>query len=302
MGKKSKSPPMDGSRIRSYLSGDVAALLATYRHFETLVPHANNAGSAHTGEDGRYVEALIRGYLRKYLPSELEVCTGFILRPAVKTGEDGRERRGEKDKQSTQLDIIVYDSANYPVFQRLGDDVIVPPEGVVAICSVKKHLRAGNIKTETKNLQRASELCRCLTQDCIGRRGPFLSLISMGIAPDWSPKPDEDTLWNEIKDGIEQNPPPKFDDLIGYIGILGTSSVFKARPKNRTSKKARFVWHEHDNQNNEIHLGLQFMLTGILSVYYDKTRHSIRRPGFTGFESGRPHEKALGTVDVDGMR
>ncbi|MCB9952653.1 MAG: hypothetical protein H6824_16895 [Planctomycetaceae bacterium] len=291
---------MDGSRIRSYLTGDVAALLATYKHFETLVPHDKHAGSAHTGEDGRYVEALIRGYLRKYLPQHLEVCTGFILRTAVKTGENGRERRGDKDAQSTQLDIIVYDSANYPVFQRLGDDVIVPPEGVVAICSVKKHLRVGNIKAETKNLRRASELCRCLTQDGAPRRGPFLSLMSMGIAKDWSPQPSEATLWEEIKDGIDQSPSPKFDDLIGYIGILGTSSVFKARPKNGTPNEARFVWHDH--QNNQVHLGLQFMLTGILSVYYDESRHSARRPGFTGFESGRPHEKELGTISVDGMR
>ena len=38
---------------------------------------------------------------------------------------------------STQLDIIVYDSAKYPIFQRFGESVIVPPEGVVGIISVK---------------------------------------------------------------------------------------------------------------------------------------------------------------------
>src|SRR5712675_1095201 len=137
------STGMDGLRIRSLLHSDVSALLATYEHFEKLVPHKTKSGAANTGEDGRYVEALVRSYLRKFLPRNLEALTGFILRPAVKTGVDGRERKGREDAQSTQLDIIVYDSANYPIYQRLGDDVVVPPEGVVAVCSVKKHLRRG---------------------------------------------------------------------------------------------------------------------------------------------------------------
>lgn len=82
--------PMDGSRVRDFLSGDITALLATYEQFERLVPHSEHAGAGHPGEDGRYVEALIRAYLKKSLPLSLQVSTGFILRPAVKTGLNGR--------------------------------------------------------------------------------------------------------------------------------------------------------------------------------------------------------------------
>lgn len=42
------------------------------------------------------------------------------------------------DSHSTQLDILIYDSAKYPIFQRFGENVIVPPEGVAGIISVKR--------------------------------------------------------------------------------------------------------------------------------------------------------------------
>ena len=88
---------------------------------ETLLPSPNSEGAEH-GEDGRYVEVLVRSYLQKYLPKDLEVLTGFILRPAVNS-QNTRNRKNEADQHSTQLDIIVYDTGTYPVFQRMGETV-----------------------------------------------------------------------------------------------------------------------------------------------------------------------------------
>lgn len=156
---------MDGSRVRDYWSAEVEALLNTYEQFERLIPSPDHKGAGHAGEDGRYVEDLVRAYLRRFLPQGLEVVTGFILRPAVKTGKNARDREGQKDANSGQLDILVVDTFNYPVFQRFGDSVIVPPEGVVGIVSVKKNLRGGDIKPECINLRRASELCRATKND-----------------------------------------------------------------------------------------------------------------------------------------
>jgi len=98
---------MDGKRLQDYWSQEVDALIATYRQFETLIPSQEHKGSAHNGEDGRFVEDLLREYLSKYLPKGLEILTGFILRPAVKTGTTGKERKYDLDKNSSQLDIIV---------------------------------------------------------------------------------------------------------------------------------------------------------------------------------------------------
>jgi hypothetical protein len=77
---------MDGSRVREHLGSEVQALVTTYEQFAKLVPHKTTDGAAHRGEDGRYVESLVRTYLRKVLPTSLEVTSGFIMRPAVKTG------------------------------------------------------------------------------------------------------------------------------------------------------------------------------------------------------------------------
>lgn len=292
------SQGMDGSRVRDLFTSDVTALLNTYLQFEKLVPNRKYRGAAHKGEDGRYVEALVRSYLQKYLPRNLEALTGFILRPAVKTGTDGRERKNQQDEQSSQLDIIVYDSANFPVFRREGDDVIVPPEGVVGVCSIKKHLNRSHIAKEAKALRHVGILCETLTSRGSPRRGPFLSLLAMGISTSWNPSGDD--LWKCLKKSGVGKGDVSFDELIGYIGVLKKGSIFKKRPSPAdTPKNATYVWLEHGK--DELYLGLQFLLTGILSVYYDPTRSTNRRPGFTGFESGRGHEKELGKLDVIGL-
>ena len=82
----------------------------------------------------------------------MEALTGSILRPAVKTGLKNRSRKNEVDSHSTQLDILIYDSAKYPIFQRFGENVIVPPEGVVGIISVKKNLHENDIVHEAQVL------------------------------------------------------------------------------------------------------------------------------------------------------
>ena len=77
---------MDGKRIQNYWSNEMQAMMDTYKQFQILIPAENRNGAAHNGENGRYIETLMREYLKRYLPKDLEVLTGFILRPAVKTG------------------------------------------------------------------------------------------------------------------------------------------------------------------------------------------------------------------------
>lgn len=61
---------MDGKRIQEYWSNEMKALLDTYRQFQILTPAEGRNGAAHNGEDGRYVETLIKEYLKKYLPKD----------------------------------------------------------------------------------------------------------------------------------------------------------------------------------------------------------------------------------------
>lgn len=291
---------MDGKRIQDYQSNEAKALLATYRQFEILIPAEEKEGSDHTGEDGRFVEDLIREYLSKYLPKGLEVLTGFILRPAVKTGASGKERRGDEDTHSSQLDIIVFDSEHYPVFQRFGDSVIVPPEGVVAIFSVKKHFNDVDIANECKALYKASKLCRATNSANEKVRGPFLGLVCMKSKIDKKRPPTHEWIFKKIQEVYSASETPTFDDLVGFVGSLEEWSMFKRRPTGTPVTKAKYIYLKHEE--DELHFGLQFLLTEVLSVFYDKTRSDMKRPGFTAFPSGRPQNESLGEIQCNKIR
>lgn len=291
---------MDGERVRDYWSQEIESIVARYKQFETLLKSKDRKGSKHPGEDGRYVESLIKEVLKKFLPNSLGVYSGFVLRPAVKTGKNGRERDRENDKASTQLDIIVYDVYNYPAFQQFGDNVVVPPEGVVAIISVKKELRYGDIEKECEALYEAGELCRIKKQnEQKNKRGPFLALVSVkssiGKAEEKSPQ----NVFKHIKAIYERKENLTFDNFVGYVGALENWSIFKQSP-SKNNQKARYIGFSHGKE--KYHLGLQFILTGILSVFYDSSRNKVRRPGFTAFPSDMPFDKELGEISYSQLR
>ena len=284
---------MDGKRVQKYWSNEMKALLDIYKQFQILIPANGRDGSAHNGEDGRYVETLIRECLKKYLPKELEVLTGFILRPAVKTGLENRTRSKENDQASTQLDILIYNSSQYPVFQRFGDTVIVPPEGVIGVISVKKTLYENNIEDELKALKNVSKLCYTTNDEKKKIRGPFLALVAMDSFEKKTIN-TQNWIFNKIKE-IYDKEKDCFEDLVGAIICFSKWSIFKKRPKDFS--KAEYLYFKH-NSSEEIHLGFQFLLTGILSVYYDNSRNGVSSPGFTAFPSGKDSDEILGEIEV----
>lgn len=91
-------------------------------------------GDKHYGEDGRYKEILLMNYLKKVLPSNVSVGTGFVR---------------SKDEITKQLDIIIYNH-NIPTLFSEGDFVILLPESVVGIIEVKTKL---DITQMTKAIQ-----------------------------------------------------------------------------------------------------------------------------------------------------
>lgn len=274
---------MDGQRIRDHFSSEIRSLIEKYTQFEKLLPSKTSAGASHRGEDGRYVESLIREYLQKYLPKGIELLTGFILRPATKTGKNDKSREKETDRQSTQLDIIVYDVEHYPVFLRFGNNAIVPPEGVIGVISVKKTLHSADVKAELNALYDASRLCHCRNDDNQNIRGPFLALVSMKSAINNIKTPATQLIFKQIEKYYSTKLDLDFNDAVGLVTSLTEYSVFKKRPKNK--RLAQYVSFHHEK--DEEYLGLEFVLTGLLSVYYDKSRNYISRPGFTSFQSGR---------------
>jgi hypothetical protein len=294
---------MQGERVRQFFNAETKAILAIYKNIETLVPSRKKRGSAHVAEEGRYIESILRTFLNKHLPDDLKAFSGFILRPAAKVGNHDRSRRQtEVDQHSNQLDIIVYDHKNYPVYERFEEFAIVPPEGVVAIISVKKNLYANQVENELNVLVEAAQLCSVKSSDGGLMRGPNTCLISFSNKINAKKSFEEQCEW--IFKKIKTTHTSKyFDQCIGQIIALDSYSIFKRRPNDEINfdKTATYVAFSHQKED-EFHFGLQFLLTGILAAYYHNSRKPELRPGFTSFPTNRKQDIVLGTISVSKLR
>lgn len=94
-------------------------------------------GNQHWGEEGRYKEIILMNFLRKHLPQNMSVGTGFIM------------NGGDYDKISSQIDIIVYDDT-YPVIFKENDFVIVHAKSVLGIIEVKSRFNKHNFEQVIK--------------------------------------------------------------------------------------------------------------------------------------------------------
>ena len=289
---------MADKRIKEYWSNEMEALLHTYTQFELLIPSEKNAGAAHVGEDGRFVEYLVREYLKKYLPKNLEVLTGFILRPAVGCGEKDKSRKKDQHEISSQLDIIIYDTAHFPVYQRFGDCVIVLPEGVAGIISVKKHLRLKDIEHEMKMLSNACTLCSHKNKSGKNAKSPFTALITIEDKID--EKSDLTVLqkggkiFGKIKNYYDDKNPVYFNEMVDFVCSLSEWGLCKGDIDEK--KEAKYYLYEF--KGNNMAMGFQVILHNILNVYYTNTSSTIVRPGFTD-NSNESYIKAFGPLIYD---
>lgn len=288
---------MADARIKEYWSKEMDVLLETYQQFQTLLPSEKNRGAVHVGEDGRYVEYLIKEYLKKYLPKDLEVLTGFILRPAVACGKNDRARKKDEHQNSGQLDIIVYDTAHYPVYQRFGDSVIVPPEGVIAVISIKKHLRIKDIDDEVDMLGKTSSLCSHKNGEGKSARSPFTALITIedkigeNNKRKLTAKQKARKSYDKLETYYKKKKTLFYDEMIDFIGSLSEWGLYKERISKRN--ETSYFFYEYNLEKRS--LGFQLILQNILSVYYENTISLLARPGFTD-NSDEGYTEKWGTI------
>jgi hypothetical protein len=101
------------------------------RELEVVKDRVRNLiGSAHWGEEGRYKEAVLMNVIRRFLPSDVSVGTGFVAK------SENRHVWWEEVAVSKQIDIIVYDN-RIPVLFSEGDFIITTQRNVRAIVEVK---------------------------------------------------------------------------------------------------------------------------------------------------------------------
>jgi len=105
----------------------------------------NLLGAEQNQSSGIYREALIKEVLREILPKSVSIDTGFIY-------------GFELYNNSKQLDIVIWDSQKHSPVYANEYFVIVPPESVIAVITIKTNLDAGELESSLENLLSISEL------------------------------------------------------------------------------------------------------------------------------------------------
>ncbi|MDO8140265.1 MAG: hypothetical protein Q6358_02095 [Candidatus Brocadiales bacterium] len=123
----------------------------------------NLIGNRHWGEEGKYKEAILKNVLRKFLPQNISVGTGFIV------------NTNRQEDISKQIDIIIYDNS-YPVLFSEGDFIITTTKNVKGIVEVKSSIGSGN-NTFRSVIQQFDETIESI-KNSIGNRKLFLGIFS----------------------------------------------------------------------------------------------------------------------------
>ena len=94
----------------------------------------NLIGNSHWEEEGRYKEAILRNVIKKFLPSNLLIGTGFVIK-----------KNNSNTQISSQIDIIIYDNT-IPVLFSEGDFVITTYKNVKGIIEVKTKIKNNQLQ------------------------------------------------------------------------------------------------------------------------------------------------------------
>jgi len=94
----------------------------------------NLIGSSHWGEEGRYKEAILRNVIKRFLPNNLSIGTGFVI-----------NKNNNYTPISGQIDVIIYDNTT-PVLFSEGDFVITTYKNVKGIIEVKTKIRNDQLR------------------------------------------------------------------------------------------------------------------------------------------------------------
>lgn len=144
----------------------------------------NLIGSRHWGEERRYKEAILKNILRKFLPRNISVGTGFIV------------NTNNQNNISKQIDIIIYDNT-HPVLFSEGDFIITTMKNVKGIVEVKSSIGSGN-NTFQSVVQHFDEALQPI-QNTFGNRKLFLGVFSFQFNGNIFSNQIEDTLRQSAK-------------------------------------------------------------------------------------------------------
>ena len=108
----------------------------------------NLIGGKQWGEEGRYKEAILRNVIKRFLPKNFSIGTGFVL-----------AHSWTESHITSQIDIIVYDNT-YPLLFQEGDFVIATPQSIRAIIEVKTRVRLSEFGSIVRKIMNNAHMIR----------------------------------------------------------------------------------------------------------------------------------------------
>lgn len=203
-----------------------------FKSYENRVRHLID--DVHMGEDGRYKEVILMNYLKRVLPKNLSVGSGFV-------------RNGEITRQ---IDIIIYDNT-YPLLFSEGDFVIANPENVKGIIEVKTTVDKYTLIDVMKKANKNGEII-------IGKskRQIFNGIFSYNSrnCTDILEKFKEVNLYREeVRTHFNELHPKVFDYCINYIAL--DSEKFIMKWSNDKEGNYTYPYYSLYNFNEELAYG-----------------------------------------------
>ena len=125
---------MEQANFPTFLESWTGELAAQANRIRQLI------GSAHWLSDGNHKEAILRTFLRKYLPPSTYVGTGFVLNSSANR------------VISPQIDVLICDLSRQTPFLLEEELLITPPKALLAHIEVKSNLTSQIAKTAIANI------------------------------------------------------------------------------------------------------------------------------------------------------
>ena len=121
----------------------ISKFVFDYREMSRQVFVNDDGKQIHSGEFGSYREKIVMELIKPFLPSRLDVGTGFVI--------------AADNKVSTQCDVIIYDKANTPILEN-NDQRFFPVECVVGVIEVKSKLTKTQFKDALIKLSHVKDM------------------------------------------------------------------------------------------------------------------------------------------------
>ena len=218
--------------------------------FRNLLPSVSANASIHPGEEGRFVESLVVEFLRKSLPSQLEVASGFIV-----SSKDTGVR-------SSQVDIVIYDKQRYVPIMKYGDAVVIHDKALVAAISVKKNIRRDEITSEFQALSKIGSMC-----GMNGNPKPYLAVFALDIQELVNFEDTVTNSFNKILDAfLDREKGWASNEIVNDLIVLNKFIIKKKDWKSESEKedKVRYIWCGGNKEHRNIYV--QHLINGIGKV------------------------------------